>query len=320
MSDLPGLYRRFAEEAAGRSPLYAALALAVAGDEAMQRVLGRLPPGRRQPHLLFAAFRHLFGTPADPRAFRTTLLARPDAVRSVMLARATQTNEPARCALLLPVLARLPAPLALIEAGASAGLCLLPDRYGYDYGGARLPAPEGGPVFSCAAGPGVPLPAAPPMVAWRAGLDLHPLDPASPTDAAWLETLVWPGQERRLDGLRLALRLAARERPRVVAGDLLGEALPALCREAPRGATRVLFHVATLAHVADARARSAFARRAPGLADAWISCEGPEVFPEIAARVPRPGPAGALLLALDGRPLAWADPHGAWLDWFAEAA
>ena len=56
-----------------------------------------------------------------------------------MLERRTQTNEPARCALMLPLLAALPQPLALLEVGASAGLCLLPDRYGYDYDG---PAPR----------------------------------------------------------------------------------------------------------------------------------------------------------------------------------
>jgi hypothetical protein len=36
------------------------------------------------------------------------------------------------------VMALLPQPLALIEVGASAGVCLLPDRYGYDYGGRRV--------------------------------------------------------------------------------------------------------------------------------------------------------------------------------------
>ena len=45
-----------------------------------------------------------------------------------------QTNEAGRCAVLLPVLAALPQPLALLEVGASAGLCLYPDRYAYRYG------------------------------------------------------------------------------------------------------------------------------------------------------------------------------------------
>jgi hypothetical protein len=60
---------------------------------------------------------------------RSRVLQDKDALRAVMLARSTQTNEPGRCAALLPVLTRLPEPLALLEVGASAGLCLLPDFY-----------------------------------------------------------------------------------------------------------------------------------------------------------------------------------------------
>ncbi len=55
-----------------------------------------------------------------------------------MAERSTQTNEPARCATVLPVLAQLPQPLALLEVGAAAGLCLLPEYYAYDYGGVRI--------------------------------------------------------------------------------------------------------------------------------------------------------------------------------------
>ena len=45
-----------------------------------------------------------------------------------MRTRATQTNEAGRCAILLPVLAALPQPLALLDVGASAGLCLYRDQ------------------------------------------------------------------------------------------------------------------------------------------------------------------------------------------------
>ena len=89
-----------------------------------------------------------------------------------MLARRTQTNEPARCATLLPALARLPGPLALIEVGASAGLTLLFDHYSYDYDGHRLAGCDpGAPTLRCAVHGPVPLPARLPdhRLAGRAG-------------------------------------------------------------------------------------------------------------------------------------------------------
>lgn len=125
--EIAGRYRRFARiEAAGRSPLYEAMADAIAGDAAMLAFVASLPPERQQPNLLLAAVRHLFGTQPDPAQFRATLLEPADRVRALMLARTTQTSEPARCAVLLPVLAQLPQPLALIEVGAAAGYACCP--------------------------------------------------------------------------------------------------------------------------------------------------------------------------------------------------
>src|SRR5260370_6116160 len=96
-------YRRFAEEdARGRSPLDEALARSVAADPGIIEFLMALPREKRQPNLLLAAVRHLFGTPRGWDEFRRTLLGNGDAVRATMLARSTQTNEPSRCATLLP--------------------------------------------------------------------------------------------------------------------------------------------------------------------------------------------------------------------------
>jgi hypothetical protein len=146
-------YRRFAEEEArGRSPRYESFARGVAGDAEVLDFLASLPDEKRQPNLLLAAVRHLHGVAADWPRFRAALLDDCDAVRAVMLARSTQTNEPARSAVLLPVLSRLPQPIALIEVGASAGLCLLPDFYGYDYGRRALaprPLSVEAPMFPC---------------------------------------------------------------------------------------------------------------------------------------------------------------------------
>jgi len=318
---LAARYHRFAkEEASGRSPLYETLAHAIAEDADILGFLSTLPQAKQQPNLLLAAVRHLFGIQPTPARFRQTLLANADAVRALMQSRSTQTNEPARCAVLLPVLARLPQPLALIEVGASAGLCLLPDRYGYDYGRATLrPQADGAayPVFHCAVSDAAPLPTSLPRIVWRAGLDLNPLDAADPEEAAWLQTLVWPEQAERLRNLQAALRIAASVKLHLVRGDLLGEALPALCRAAPKDATLVIFHTAVLAYVAEASARAAFAERAASLADYWISNESPRVFPDIAHHAAAPASAGRFLLSVNGRPVGWADPHGASLEWIA---
>ena len=117
-------YLRFARlEAAGRSATYSALAEAVAGDPAILGFLDRLPRGKRQPNLLFAASRHVLGAVPDIESLRRLVDTRGPHLAAVMLERRTQTNEPGRCATLLPALALIDGPLALIEVGASAG-CL----------------------------------------------------------------------------------------------------------------------------------------------------------------------------------------------------
>jgi hypothetical protein len=305
-------YLRFAEtEARERSPLYAAISRGVASDREVLAFLLAFPKEKQQPNLLLAAVRHLFGTPADWSDFRDTLLENRDAVAALMRSRSTQTNEPARCATLLPLL--LPQPLALIEVGASAGLCLLMDRYGYDYGRATLP---GEPTLRCAVNDATPVPVSLPQIVWRAGLDLNPVDLADAGEVAWLETLIWPEQTERLANLRAAIKTAAASPPRIVRGDLLGDGLARLCGEAPKDATLVIFHTAVLAYVADLREREGFGARAMQCGT-WISNEMPGVFPDIAKRASARGPAGHFLMALNGTPVAWTDPHGASLEWIA---
>jgi len=316
---LSAAYRRFAaDEARGRSPLYEELARGVAADSEILDFLLALPRPKRQPNLLFAAARSLLGTPDGWNRFRRGVTQRKDALHALMLMRSTQTNEPGRCAALLPVLTRLPQPLALLEVGASAGLCLLPDRYGYDYGGRRLMSAQRDvepPIFPCAVNAATPIPEALPSIAWRAGLDLEPVDIADRNQVAWLETLVWPEQTDRLTRLRAALDIAATDKPRLVEGDLRRD-LTRLANEMPRDATRVIFHTAVLTYVGPTE-RAEFARSVTSFCDVWIANEAPQVFPEIAARAGTPGPRGHFLLAANGQPLAWADPHGASLDWIA---
>jgi hypothetical protein len=313
-------YRRFAAlEASGRSPLYAELAHGVADDPELLAFLESMPPEKRQPNLLFAAVRYLAGLQPGYGAFRVTVLDRRDEVAATMLARRTQTNEPARCATLLPALSLLPQPLALLEVGASAGLCLLPDRYGYVYGRHRIEGNPGAPVFSCQPRGPVPLPGRVPQVVWRAGIDLNPLDVAAPDDVHWLSCLVWPGEGDRAERLAAAIELARRDPPRLVRGDLV-DRLAETAADAPPEATLVVFHSAVLAYLTPRR-RAEFARAVNDLDAVWLSNESPSVLsglpgfpPELPT--PDPGPAPALLTRDGRKALAFVDGHGAWIRWF----
>jgi hypothetical protein len=318
-------YERFATaEVRGASPVYERLALAVAGSPGLLAFLGSLPPERRQPNLFLAAVRHIAGVPRDGADMEAIVLAHAPRIRAVMLSRTTQTNEPARCAVLLPVLAGLRQPLALLEVGASAGLCLLPDRYGYDYGAHRIAPPTrgaaGAPVFPCAASAtATPLPRALPKVGWRCGVDLNPLDLNAPAEMAWLETLVWPGQEERARRLRAAIAVARADPPEVRRGDMLTE-LPALAALAPKGMQLVVFHTAVLGYIGSQSDRDAFAKTVRATGAVWISNEVPSVFPQFASAAPPPPGPGHFLLAIDGQPVAWTGPHGQSIDWFAKLA
>ncbi len=315
-------YRRFAtEEARGRSPLYEAFAQGVAEDGNVLTLLAGMPPPKRQPNLLFAALRHVGGVPRDWPACRDILVTRWREIQAVMLARSTQTNESGRCATLLPLLALLPQPLALIEVGASAGLCLLPDRYAYSYGDHAVRADDASPeapVFPCRASANTPLPQAVPRIVWRAGLDLNPLDVANREQMTWLETLVWPEQTARVARLKSAVRIARADPPRLIQGDLRN-GIASLAAEAPKNATLVVFHTAVLAYVANQSERAAFAASVSSLCDYWISNEDPSVLPDVAAQLPGQPPPGRFLMAFNGAPVAWTDPHGAALEWISAA-
>ena len=304
-------YRAFAAEARGRSPLYEELALAVAGDERLLEFLTALPTAKRQPNLLFAAARYLLGEPPDLAALHALVGDRGDDLAAVMLARRTQTNEPARCATLLPALAQLPQPLAIIEVGASAGLTLLPDKYSYDYGGHQVAGTDPhAPVLACQPRGPVPLPARVPEVAWRAGLDLNPLDVTSDDDVRWLQCLLWPGETGRQERLAAAIETARRDPPPLYRGDLLTD-LPDLVRKAPRDATVVIYHSAVLGYVRRAD-RAGFAKTVRGLGAVWLSNEGPGVLPGTA--IPGCDPHG-FVLARDTVPIGLTDSHGTWVEW-----
>jgi hypothetical protein len=304
--DLAENYRRFARsEVRGKSPLYEEICERVAADAEVLAFIERQPPAKRQPNLLLAAVRFLFGVPAGYEGFRAAVLDHDDEVAEVLATRRTQTNEPGRCAALLPVLCALQQPLALLEVGAAGGLCLLPDRYGYAYGDHRVGSDE--VVFPCEPRGAVPLPGRLPEVVWRAGIDLNPIDLADDDAVRWLEALVWPEERDRLERLRLAIAVARRDPPRVVRGDLL-DRLADVAAAAPRDATLVVFHTAVLAYLGR-EDRERFRDHAGRLDAEWISNEAPGVVTPAAA-------GGHFVIARGGcEPVAHCDPHGRWLRW-----
>ena len=327
-------YRNFgAVDAPGSSDCYAEWALGVADDPELIGRIDQWPHNKRQPLLLFAAARFLGAGISSYPVFREFLDANWADVSRVALSRATQTNEVGRCATLLPSLALISAqqdrPLALIEVGTSAGLALFPDKYRYEFDdGTTLTqlSPEAGadeaPVLRCTTTGPVPLPRHLPSVAWRAGIDLNPLDVRNPDDVAWLEALVWPEQEFRRERLHRAIAIAQAAPPLLVAGDL-NDKLPDLVEQAPSDAAVVVFHSAVMGYLSSserARFQGIVRELAVSHGCHWLSNEGNSVIEQEdgSSVVPHLDEArlrGRFLLSQDGEPVAIAGPHGQSLEW-----
>ena len=121
-----------------------------------------------QPNLFFAAVQFLTGPenmPTTGSALRALVKQRGAEVGEVMRSRRTQTNEVGRC----------------------AGLCLLLDRFHYQFGSTRLGEASAPVHLRCAVAGPVPVPRAVPHVVWRRGLDARPGQPS-------------PRQRRRFGG------------------------------------------------------------------------------------------------------------------------
>jgi hypothetical protein len=308
----------------GTSPLYAEWAFGIGADPDLLALIASLPPGKRQPNLIFASARHE-GAPLEPYPqWREWMLAHWPAVVRTALSHTTQTNEVGRCATLLPVLSRIDGPVALLEVGTAAGLCLYPDRYSYRYttpAGIRSLDPSSGPsevVLPCRIDADTAVPAGLPEIVWRRGIDLNPLDLTDAEAVTWLAELVWPGPDHdgRASRLRTAAEHVRADPPDIVRGDLLEE-LPDAAAESPADATLVVFHSAVLLYLDD-DARQRFLALIDGLGArigrrvVWLSNETLDTMREFQDRVPAGLETGQRFVqTVDGRPVALAGQHGA---------
>jgi len=300
---VPGEFEWFADWCDGTAPLYARLSEGVVQDETLQALAAEIPEQRTRPNVLFAAVHYLLlegadhplgsfyasvaGDPLDPTdhdpvpAFRDFCITYREDLEPLLRTRTTQTNSVRRCAALYPAFAHVAAledePLSLVEVGPSAGLNLRWDRYGYDYGDGRQVGAEDPPlvVESTARGGDPPLPADPPAVRDRVGVDLDPMDVTDPADAQWLRAITWPDQVERRAVLDQALRAAAADPPDIVAGDAV-EALPDVLADLPDPVvvynTQVLYQ---LDDDARERFRETLATAGTGRRLHWLSGETP---------------------------------------------
>jgi hypothetical protein len=253
--------RDWAKHAHG-SALYAELSEVVAEDPELLRVMNRihhLPP----PNLMFGAVQYLLmegqdgdlarhypsivENPIPPDVagskFRSFVLAHEEQIVEMGNTRYTQTNECRRCVALLPMVMMASFRVFhLIDVGASAGLNLGLDRYGYTYndeeqrpGMPMLEAESKGvePVFA-----GI-------EVLSRTGLDLNPLDPADHSARRWLDALIWPEHVERRARLRSALEMVSNLDIEMISGSAL-ETLPGALDSLPGSQPAVVMSSFTL--------------------------------------------------------------------------
>jgi hypothetical protein len=315
-------YRDFAAHTAGYSPCFEDWSIRLADDPEVLGWLESLPRPKRQPNLVYAAARwHGVAAPGPYDALRRALLDDDGTIRGTILERATQTNEAGRLATLVPAIAAAagPGPLALLEVGASAGLCLYPDRYSYAWTRSDDVVRVGsGPELTARVEGPAPLPAAPPVVAWRSGIDLNPLDVTDADQMDWLTMLVWPEHDDRRAQLVRAIDVARAEPPALVRGNLLEE-LPALVEAAAEHGPVVVFHSAVIVYLTiDDRAR--FHDLMTGLVRDgrchWVSNEAANVLPDVVGTAVVPADHPGFVLGIDGRAVALTHGHGSWMHWF----
>ena len=256
------------------SPLYRSLCGTVTGSDALLELASRGHPGQQPAILFFGAVHRLLLRGADHELaeFYPSIVERPrpadragaalvsfcaenySAVAALIEGRLVQTSQVQRSLALrlglCAIACQVAAPVHLVEVGASAGLNLRFDRYGYQLAGHQF-GDRHSKIQLVAdwydALPPLDLDALP-EIASVVGVDLNPIDPTDEDARQWLDALVWPENSHQRVLLAAALALVAADPPDIRRGDAV-DVLPVLAGELPAGAPRVVFHAATRMHV-----------------------------------------------------------------------
>jgi hypothetical protein len=300
------VYRHFGEaEAAGTSPLYERVAVALSESDEALHAIEAAPAPKRHPTVILAALHDLAlagRAPALAAAYAAadrdaaagaavdTLLRRTDAVLAIAARRRTRTDETRPCAVLYPAIteaARRVGAVAvgLIDVGCSAGLNLLVDRVGITYGNGQSAGDRSSPVqLSSSVVGDRPLPTrAMPEVVVRVGVDVDPVDVTDADDARWLRACVWPDQPERIARLDAEMALAATAPPLLLRGDAV-DVLPDAFARVPADALPVVITTWALSHLPLERRLRFLHHLDEAAADrtvAWVSAEGVGVAPAV---------------------------------------
>ncbi|WP_448609700.1 DUF2332 domain-containing protein [Geodermatophilus sp. URMC 60] len=300
------MYRHFGQvDAAGTSPLYERVAVALSESDEALRAIEAAPARKRHPRVILAALHDLALAGRAPAlaaacaaadgdaaagAAIDTLLRMTDSVVAIAVRRQVRADQTGRCAVLYPAIAeaarRVGADaLGLIDVGRPAGLNLNVDRVGITYGdGGALGDPSSPVQLSSSIVGDRPIPTrAVPEVVARVVVDLDPLDVTDADDARWLRACLAPDQPARTARLDAEMALAATAPPLLLRGNA-AEVVPDAVARVPADALPVVTTTWALSRF-PLESRRRFLHRleeaAAGRAVAWVSAEGVGVAPTI---------------------------------------
>lgn len=303
---LAQVYRRFGQvDAAGTSPLYERVAVALSECEEVLRAIEAVPARKRHPTMILAALHDLAlagRAPALAAAYAAedrdaaadaaigTLLHMTDDVVAIAVRRTMRPDETGRHTVLYPAIAEAARragarAVGLIDVGRAAGLNLHVDRVGIEYSDGRSLGDPSSPVQMTSSVVGdrpVPTLVMPQVVA-RVSVDADPVDVTDAGDSRWLRACVWPDQPERAAALDAELALAAAVPPLPLRGAPV-EVLPDAVACVPADALPVITTTWALSHF-PLESRRRFLERlveaAAGRPVAWVSAEGVGVAPTI---------------------------------------
>lgn len=337
-------FLRFADKEAREAgcDLYEHLSHCIAADPTILEISLSTPHGQPAANMLFAAVQFLLfsGVNHALQTFYPNLVSAPEPVgevfpvfaafcaehrqrlKAIIAERSVQTNEVLRCASFFPVFSWVSQqlhhqPFHLIDVGASAGLHLLWDRYGYRYGDDFQINPDDTTlVLSCdLRGDKIPPVSAEfPAILSQIGIDINAIDVRNQEAMRWLRAFIFPSHSERFERFDAAVKIAQAAPPRIIDGDAL-VVLPELIEAFdPQDPICLLFSFSSYQMFRNGRAD--LIRFLTDLSQGRRIIE--VSFGHFGHAVPRLIVSNYMNGMVDERTVATAHIHGKWIEWLLD--